>query len=98
MHGQVSVLLLVLWLSAPCSGSAQIFRAGIVSGGLFVIVWDYLPIVSGQTPYAATGIYSLLLGFFISLICIVIVSLLTKAPSKEILDEFEKVNCYKESV
>lgn len=72
--------------------------AGIVSGGLFVIVWDYLPIVSGQTPYAATGIYSLLLGFFISLICIVIVSLLTKAPSKEILDEFEKVNCYKESV
>lgn len=70
--------------------------AGIISGGLFVIIWDYLPIAGGQTPYAATGIYSLLLGFFISLICIVIVSLLTKAPSQEILAEFEKVDNYVE--
>lgn len=70
--------------------------AGIVSGGLFVIVWDYLPLVGGQTPYAATGIYSLLLGFFISLLCIVIVSLLTKAPSEEIVADFEKVNQYSE--
>ena len=51
----------------------------------------------GQTPYAATGIYSLLLGFFISLIVIVIVSLLTKAPEQSILDEFESVKNYKEN-
>lgn len=70
--------------------------AGIVSGGLFVIIWDYLPILGGQTPYAVTGIYSLLLGFFVSLLCIVIVSLLTKAPSKEIVDEFESVKTYQE--
>lgn len=70
--------------------------AGIISGGLFVIIWDYLPIIGGQTPYAATEIYSLLLGFFISLICIFIVSLLTKAPSKEIVADFEKVNNYVE--
>jgi sodium/proline symporter len=70
--------------------------AGIVSGGLFVIIWDYLPVVGGQTLYAVTGIYSLLLGFIISTICIVTVSLLTKAPSKEMLDEFEKVNNYTE--
>ena len=66
--------------------------SGIISGGLFVIVWDYLPIAGGQTPYAATGIYSLLLGFFISLACIVIVSLCTKAPKQEIVDEFNAVN------
>ncbi|MCH5251623.1 MAG: sodium/proline symporter PutP [Lachnospiraceae bacterium] len=71
--------------------------AGIVSGGLFVIIWDYLPIVNGETPYAATGIYSLLLGFFISLICIVVVSLVTKAPAQEIVEEFDKVNSYKEA-
>lgn len=71
--------------------------AGIVSGGLFVIIWDYFPIVNGQTPSAATGIYSLLLGFFVSLICIVVVSLLTKAPEKAILDEFERVNQYVEA-
>lgn len=51
----------------------------------------------GQTPHAATGIYSLLLGFFISLIVIVIVSLLTKAPEQSILDEFESVKNYKEN-
>lgn len=44
--------------------------AGIVSGGLFVIVWDYLPIVGGKTLYDTTGIYSLLIGFFLSLACI----------------------------
>ena len=68
--------------------------AGIISGGLFVIIWDYLPIVNGQTPYAATGIYSLLLGFFISLICIVAVSLMTKAPDEGVLKDFEAVNNY----
>ena len=70
--------------------------AGILSGGLFVIIWDYIPCVGGKTPYAATGIYSLLIGFFVSLICIVVVSLLTKKPEQEILDEFEKVNNYSE--
>lgn len=70
--------------------------AGILSGGLFVIVWDYLPIASGETLYAVTGIYSLLLGFFLSLLCIVIVSLCTKAPDQTILDEFEKAKNYTE--
>ncbi|MCH5264481.1 MAG: sodium/proline symporter PutP [Lachnospiraceae bacterium] len=70
--------------------------SGIVSGGLFVIIWDYLPIVNGQTPYAATGIYSLLLGFFISLACIIIVSLCTKAPEPSVLEDFEAVNNYTE--
>ncbi len=65
--------------------------AGIASGGLTVIIWDYLPLVNGETIYAATGIYSLLVGFAISLICIVVFSLCTKAPSEEIVAEFEKV-------
>lgn len=87
------VVLSLFWKRTNLPGAV----AGILSGGLFVIVWDYLPIWGGQTPYAATGIYSLLLGFFISLLCIVVVSLVTKAPSKEMLDEFEKVNNYKET-
>lgn len=70
--------------------------AGIVSGGLFVIIWDYLPLVGGKTLYAATGIYSLLLGFFISLAFIIVVSLCTKKPEQAILDEFDKVNNYVE--
>lgn len=64
--------------------------AGILSGGITVIIWDYLPLIGGKTIYAATGIYSLLVGFVVSLLFIICVSLCTKAPSQEILDEFEK--------
>ena len=46
--------------------------------------------VDGKTIYAATGIYSLLVGFAVSLLFIICVSLCTKAPSQEILDEFEE--------
>ena len=88
------VVCSLFWKRANLPGAV----AGILSGGLFVIIWDYLPIVNGQTCYAATGIYSLLLGFFVSLICIIIVSLSTKAPEPEILAEFEKVNRYTEDV
>ncbi|MBE6015445.1 MAG: sodium/proline symporter PutP [Lachnospiraceae bacterium] len=70
--------------------------AGMISGALTVILWDYIPLVSGQTLGVATGIYSLLIGFFVSLIFIVIVSLATKAPSQEIVEEFEYVAANKE--
>lgn len=65
--------------------------AGLVSGGLTVIIWDYFPLAGGKTLGAASGIYSLLVGFFISLICIIAVSLVTPKPSKEIVEEFESV-------
>lgn len=87
------VVCSLFWKRTNLSGAV----AGILSGGIFVIIWDYLPIIGGQTPYAATGIYSLLLGFFISLAFIFAVSLLTKAPDKEILEDFEAVNNFKES-
>lgn len=86
------VVCSLFWKRTNLSGAV----AGIVSGGLFVIIWDYIPLINGQTLYAATGIYSLLLGFFISLICIFIVSLITKAPSEEILADYQKVNQYTE--
>lgn len=81
------VVASLFWKRANLSGAV----AGIVSGGLTVIIWDYIPIVNGQTIYAATGIYSLLVGFFISLLFIIVVSLCTKAPEQEIIDEFNKV-------
>ncbi len=62
---------------------------GIITGALTVIIWDYVPLVNGETIYVVTGVYSLLVGFFLSLAAIVIVSLCTKAPSEEILQEFE---------
>ena len=55
-----------------------------------------LPIMDGKTIGSATGVYSLLVGFMISLICIVAFSLLTKKPSSEIEEEFERVKIGKE--
>ena len=81
------VVLSLYWKRTNLPGAI----AGIVSGALTVLVWDYLPLVNGQTLGAATGLYSLAVGFLVSLILIVAVSLGTKAPSEEILKEFEDV-------
>jgi len=81
------VLLSLYWKRTNLPGAI----AGIISGALTVIVWDYIPLAGGQTLGAATGLYSLALGFFVSLAFIVVVSLATKAPDEEILKEFEDV-------
>uniref|UniRef100_UPI00405786B1 sodium/proline symporter PutP n=1 Tax=Acetatifactor sp. TaxID=1872090 RepID=UPI00405786B1 len=81
------VVLSLFWKRCNFQGAV----AGIVTGALTVIVWDYLPLVGGQTIGAATGLYSLVVGFAISLLLIVVVSLCTKAPSEEMLKEFEDV-------
>ena len=59
--------------------------AGMLSGGAMVFIWNYLVKPLG----GMFGIYELLPAFIVSCIFIVVVSLLTKAPGKDILDEFE---------
>lgn len=81
------VLMSLFWRRTNFAGAV----AGIVSGGLTVIIWDYIPFINGQTLGTATGLYSLATGFVISILCIVIFSLCTKAPEKEILEEFDRV-------
>ena len=81
------VVMSLFWRRTNLQGAI----AGMVTGGLTVIIWDYIPLVGGQTLGTYTGLYSLAVGFLLSLVVIVIVSLLTKAPSKEITDEFDKV-------
>ena len=85
------VVLSIFWKRTTLSGAV----AGILTGGAFVILWDYIPF-GGQTMYQATGLYSLLIGFFLSMAAIVIVSLILKAPSREILDEFQQMKEYQE--
>ena len=81
------VLLSLYWKRINLPGAIT----GMVSGALTVIIWDYIPLVGGQTLGAATGLYSLAIGFVISFVLIVAVSLLTKAPGQEIVEEFEAV-------
>lgn len=81
------VLMSLFWKRTNLPGAL----AGIISGAAVVILWDYIPVVSGATLAAATGLYSLVPGFFISLLLIVITSLATPEPSANIIEEFEDV-------
>ena len=61
--------------------------AGMVSGGAMVFVWKLLISRFG----GVFAIYELLPAFIVSSIVIVVVSLLTAPPSKEIEADFEAV-------
>ena len=61
--------------------------AGMIGGAVMVFLWKLVISNLG----GAFGIYELLPAFIFSSICIVVVSLLTKAPSKEIQEDFEAV-------
>lgn len=87
-----AVVCALFWKRANLPGTV----AGIISGGLTVIIWDYIPLVRHATLAAHTGVYSLLVGFAVSLILIVAVSLCTREPDASILAEFDHVNEYQE--
>ena len=61
--------------------------AGMLSGGIMVFIWKLV-----LNPLGGIfTIYELFPAFVLSSIVIVLVSLATKAPSREIVEEFEKV-------
>ncbi len=61
--------------------------AGMVGGAAMVFLWKLVISKAG----GMFAIYELLPAFIFSSILIVVVSLLTKAPSKEVLEDFEAV-------
>ena len=68
--------------------------AGMISGGGMVFAWKLVISKLG----GVFAIYELLPAFLFSSVCIVIVSLATKAPSKEIEEDFEAVRTGKVTV
>lgn len=93
------VLTALFWKRTNLKGAI----AGLLSGALTVILWDYIPMipvaadtlvpdsVTFATLGSATGLYSLAVGFPVSLLFIIIVSCMTKAPSEEMIAEFDSV-------
>ena len=65
--------------------------AGMVSGAAMVFIWKLRISQLG----GVFAIYELLPAFIISSVCIVVVSLLTKAPSAEVVEDFEAVKAGK---
>ena len=81
------MLLSLFWKRTNKPGAI----AGMVSGGVMVFLWKLVISKAG----GVFAIYELLPAFLISSICIVVVSLLTKAPSQEIQEDFEAVKAGK---
>ena len=61
--------------------------AGMVTGGVMVFVWKFLVAPMG----GAWAIYELLPAFLCALVAIVVVSLLTPAPERQVVEVFEEV-------
>lgn len=67
--------------------------AGMLSGGVTAIVWCYvLKPFGAKNGIGILNIYELLPAFIVGLTAIIIVSLVTRKPEKEITDEFDRVN------
>lgn len=75
------VICALFWKRTTLSGAI----AGMVAGGAMTIIWKYLISPMG----GVFGIYELLPAFLLGLLTIIVVSLITKAPSQAIHDEFD---------
>ena len=75
------VVMSLYWRDMTRNGAI----AGMVTGGLTVILWPLL------TSGTLAEIYELLPGFFFAIIAIFIVSKIGDKPPKEMQDEFDKV-------
>ncbi|EPR83033.1 Proline/sodium symporter PutP [Acinetobacter gerneri DSM 14967 = CIP 107464 = MTCC 9824] len=80
------IILSLFWKRMTLSGAI----AGMITGALVVILW--------KNNFADTGLYEIIPGFICSFIVIIIVSLLGKAPSQDIVDRFDQADrIYKDS-
>jgi len=73
------ILLSLFWKRLTFSGAV----AGILAGAIVDILW--------LTLLSSTGIYEIIPGFIVGLIAAVVVSLCSKAPSKEVEEIFDAV-------
>jgi len=83
------ILCALFWKRANKNGAI----AGMIAGGVTVFVWKF--VVRKLCAGTILDIYELLPAFIVGLIVIVVVSLLTPAPSLEITNTYEEVkeNC-----
>ncbi|MBR6694100.1 MAG: sodium/proline symporter [Clostridia bacterium] len=79
------VLAALFWKRATKWGAL----AGMIAGGITVFVWKFVI----RTEFVGTvlDIYELLPAFILAVVAIIVVSLLTKAPEKDITDKYDEV-------
>ncbi|MCQ2958095.1 MAG: sodium/proline symporter PutP [Candidatus Gastranaerophilales bacterium] len=74
------ILLSLFWKRMTLAGGIS----GIISGATVVLLWENIPVLQ------QTGIYSILPAFFVALIAIILVSLMTTEPQSEIEEMFDR--------
>lgn len=77
------MLLALFWKRSNKAGAL----AGMIAGGVMVFVWKFAVRPMG----GAWNIYELLPAYLVAIVINIVVSLLTKAPSREMMDEFDSV-------
>ena len=81
-----AVLLSLFWKRFTYKGAV----AGIVAGAVVDMAWLWLPVSGGLTLTAITGVYEIIPGFIIGAIAAVIVTLIDKKPSDEVVAIYER--------
>ena len=81
------ILLALFWKRTNLAGAV----AGMLVGSVTCFVWKF--VLSGfVAAHPVFGLYELAPGFLLSFVATVVVSLVTKKPSQEMLDEFAAVD------
>ena len=74
------IILSLLWKRMTLSGAV----AGMVVGAVTVILW--------KNVFASTGLYEIVPGFILATLAIIVVSLISKAPTRDMLERFEQAD------
>ena len=72
------IILSLFWKRMTLNGAL----VGMIVGALTVIIW--------KNTMSSYGLYEIVPGFILSFISIIVVSLMDKAPSEEVVERFEK--------
>lgn len=75
-----AIILSLFWKRFTYKGAVT----GIVVGAIVDMLWLWLPVSAGLSLTAITGIYEIIPGFAIGGLAAVMVTLIDKAPSKEV--------------
>lgn len=74
------IIFSLFWKRMTLSGAV----AGMIVGAVTVILW--------KNVFAATGIYEIIPGFIFATLTIIVVSLISKQPSRDVVERFEQAD------